>query len=184
MRRINDPAGAEWFVDVDWTGRRVGTRIERRLERHAARRDNRATKGSPSRHRRRDLWGDTLDPDAVSAFFEFGVAAWVVVSVITAIVAIAVLGPWVLVVFIDLLELLVFPLIAGVVAGWRVARRHSFTIVAARYEFPIAVWKVVGFRSARRIERAIAEAIKVGGNVEDLFPEYREVTPPSVDAAR
>lgn len=166
MRRVTDLEGVDWYVDVDWTGRRAGGRVERRLER---RRQRRADPAPPAGSRRRRRWWDNLDfPDVF--LDEFGL--WLLLTLV-AVVVVVLVGPWVLVLAIDLIEFVLFPLLAAGIVGWRVARKHAFTVVAARWDAPIAVWKVTGWREARRVERAIAEAIKVGGDPGLLFEARR-----------
>ena len=162
---MTDPAGVDWYVDVDWTGRRAGGRVERRL---ARRREHRAERSRTAPNRRRDRWWDHDFPDIFGD--EFGL--WLLVVVVAVVVAVL-LGPWALVLAIDLIEFLLFPLFAAVIVGWRVAHKHAFTVVAARWDMPLAVWKVTGWREARRVERAIAEAIEVGGDPGLLFEARR-----------
>lgn len=166
VRRVTDPAGVDWYVDVDWTGRRAGGRVERRL---ARRREHRAEQSRTAPGRRRARWWDRLDFPYIFGD-EFGL--WLLVVVVAVVVAVL-LGPWALVLAIDLIEILLFPLFAAVIVGWRVARKHAFTVVAARWDMPLAVWKVTGWREARRVERAIAEAIEVGGDPGLLFEARR-----------
>lgn len=162
MRRVTNPLGVDWYVDVDWTGVRAGRRVERRLERRRARRVDCAEPDPP---RRRSGWWEHLDfpelfPD------EFGLA-------VVAIVVVVLVRPWAFVLASDLIELMLFPLIAAGIVGWRVARNHAFTVVAARWDAPIAAWKVTGWREARHVERAIAEAIKVDADPGLLFEARR-----------
>ncbi len=173
MRRIEDPLGMEWSVDVVWTNRYLGSRIERRLDGRNARRGD----------RNRDLsWID----DGVETLGVIGEMGTLGIMVVVAVLSVALTfawGPFLFVLVLDVVELLLFPLIAAGIIAWRVGRRHAFPVVAARRGDAIARWRVVGVREARRVEQAIAEAIKVGGDVELLFIEYREPSPPPAQAA-
>ena len=94
------------------------------------------------------------------------------VVVVVAVIAAVIAFPWLLVLFLDLAELLVFPLLALGIIGWRVARRRPFTITAERGNEVVAEWNVIGAREARRVERAVDDAIVAGGEPGGLFPEY------------
>ncbi len=173
MRRIDDPFGDRWTVDVEWTSRYLGSRIERRLRRRS-RRDI----------RKRD-WSSVFDGlDFLGGIGELGTAGIVVAIAILAVGATWAFGPVLLVLALDLIELLLFPMIAAGVIAWRLRRRHAFSIVAIRQGHRIAQWCVVGVRETRRIEKAIAEAIRSGGDADTLSSEYRAPSPPPVDGAR
>jgi hypothetical protein len=167
MRRVTDPTGAAWTVDVSWTDVRFGTQFKRKREARAERRRARAqakARGEPVKSR--GSWLDGLD---VVPFDLEGVVA---VAVVVAVVILAVLlFPWLAVLLLDAAELLAFPLIAIVIIGWRASRRRPFTITAEREHEQVAEWRVVGVRVARRVERALADAIVAGGTVTELFPE-------------
>jgi hypothetical protein len=157
-----------WSVDVSWTDIRFLTQITRLQNRRAkARREREQAKVEGKTERRGGSWIDALSA-APSDFGDVLVLGVVVLVVILLVLAF----PWLLVLFLDIAELLVFPLIAIVVIGWRVARRRPFPITAMRDHEPVARWRVVGVRDARRVERAIADAIVAGGDPVVLFPEY------------
>jgi hypothetical protein len=168
MRRVTDPTGAAWTVDVSWTDVRFGTQFKRKRAARAERRRDRAHKkalGEPVESR--GSWFDGLDvfPD------DFGSVVAVIVVVVVVILAVL-LFPWLTVLLLDAAELIAFPLIAIVIIGWRASRRRPFTITAEREHEPVAEWRVVGVRVARRVERALADAIVAGGAATELFPEY------------
>lgn len=168
MRRVTDPSGTKWRVDVAWTGIYLGSRFSRyRRDRARRRRD------LPRRDRRsgHDAFSALDVGDLVASILDSLGGIALVVGVIVAIVALVFVFPWILVLFLDLAEILVFPIAAVAIIVWRVARHRPFVITADHGVEPILTWEVVGWREARRIERAIADAVVAGGDPEHLFPE-------------
>jgi hypothetical protein len=167
MRRVADPHGLMWSVDVSWTDVQFGTRFRRKRAERAKEWRGRAD----AKAHGRDLggsWFDYVDIAAVDS-----ISAIVAGVVFTALVVIAVaIFPWLLVLFLDLALILVFPLLALGIIGWRVTRRRPFTITADWEGERVAEWRVVGLREARRVERAVADAIVAGGDPVELFREY------------
>jgi hypothetical protein len=175
MRRVLDPSGVGWSVDVAWTDVRLGANLERRRE---ARERKRRARSKPDSEGAAETAGDRdASPwiDVFTSFIPDELGAIVAVVAVGILVVLAVLAfPWLLVLLLDFAELLAFPLLALVIVGWRVMRRRPFTITAARGRRLQASWWVVGWREARRVERAVADAIVAGGEAVDLFPEYAE----------
>jgi hypothetical protein len=172
VRRVTDPAGVRWSVDVSWTDIRFGSRFYKlraaRDRRRRARAEGRAADG-------RTRWYDWID-------VPFDVDSFIALAVIIIVIALAILFfPWLFVLFLDLAELLIFPLLAVVIIAWRAARRRPFTITAERSDrrddLTAPEWRVVGVRDARRVERAVADAIVAGGDPDALFPEYAHPFP-------
>ncbi len=167
MHRVADPNGVAWNVDVSWTDIRFGTKYKRKREERArARRERAENRPQDGDEKNRGWWLDGLDafPDDTWSF-----VAVVGVIVVTFVAVLA--FPWLLVPFIDLAELLLFPLIAIGIIAWRVMRRRPFTITADRGEDRVAEWNVVGLREARRVERAVAQAVVAGGDPAGPFPD-------------
>jgi hypothetical protein len=168
MRRVTDPHGVAWNVDVSWTDIHVGEQYKRkRAERARARRERAEARTREDERPSRWWW--------LEGFFGSPDPAWGFVAVVVIIVAtfVAVFAfPWLLVLFLDFAELLAFPFLAAVIVGWRVTRRRPFTITAEHGGELVAEWSVVGWREARRVERAVADAIVAGGEPLELFPDY------------
>jgi hypothetical protein len=169
MRRVADPNGGTWSVDVSWTDLQFWSMLTRKRRQRAQKRNSDAP-ASP--HESEETGGpDVLDvagqllPDDFPGIFA-------VIAVVVVVIVAVIAFPWLLVLFLDLAELLVFPLLALGIIGWRVARRRPFTITAERGNEVVAEWNVIGAREARRVERAVADAIVAGGEPAELFPEY------------
>lgn len=114
-------------------------------------------------------WFDWIDPfGGIDDFPGFLVLLVVVAVLVAAVIAF----PWLPALAFDLVDLLVFPVLAVVIVSWRVTRRYRFAIAAARDGVDVASWHVTGVRAARRIERAVADAICAGGDPAILFPEH------------
>jgi hypothetical protein len=173
VRRVADPNGVAWSVDVSWTDIRFGSRFyrlrARRDERRRARAEGKA--GSDG-----GAWFETI-AELVGSLDNL---VLVVVAVVAALFAIL-FFPWLLAFFLDFVLILIFPLLAIAVIAWRAARRRPFTITAERSDrrddLTAPEWRVVGVREARRLERAVADAIVAGGDPDVLFPEYVEPFP-------
>jgi hypothetical protein len=169
MRRVADPNGVAWNVDVSWTDVRFGTQYKRKREARArARRERVEAKARGEEPAPRGSWLDYVPLPDVD--LDGGIVFAVIVIVVAVIAVLA--FPWLLVLFLDLAEILVFPLIAIVIISWRVLRKRPFTITADRGEERVAEWNVVGWREARRVERAVADAVVAGGDPVGLFPDY------------
>jgi hypothetical protein len=168
MRRVVGPDGVAWNVDVSWTDLRLGGNFRERRRRRANERRDRAVSPAHGRDGKdRGWWLGALEafPDDTWSF-----VAVVAVIVVTVVAVFA--FPWLLVLFLDFAELLAFPLLALIIVGWRVTRRRPFTITAERGGELVAEWRVVGLREARRVERAVADAVVAGGEPPELFPDY------------
>ena len=166
---MSSPDGRAWEVDVHWTGRQLRGR---RLERARAHVNRKRQARTVARAKRKDgdkaRWFDFLD--VVDLDFD----GLVVVSILVVFVAALVFGaPIMSFLALDLLEVLFFPMIALVLLTWRAARGSAFALTAACEGVNIQRWQVKGVRTARAMERAIADALVAGGQAETLFHEDR-----------
>jgi hypothetical protein len=169
MRRVAGPNGVAWNVDVSWTDIRFGTKYKRKRDARArAQRESDEARARGDEPAPRGSWLEYVDFPEVDS-----VAGIVAGIIVVALVVVAVLAfPWLLVLLLDLVELLLFPLIAIGIIAWRVLRKRPFTITADRWEERVAEWNVIGLREARRVERAVADAVVAGGDPVELFPEF------------
>ena len=165
MRRVTDPSGVAWVVDVEWTGRRQGF-----WQRYRAR-----------KRRKRKGLGDQLDDlgdgpahlfDVFDVFDDGLAVIGALLALIAFVVAAIVFGPWIFVLLLDLLEILIFPILAGLIIAWRVLRKRPFALRAERMGVEVARWNVVGVLAARELEHSIAESVVAGGDVTTLYPEH------------
>lgn len=171
MRRVHDPNGVSWSVDVDWTGRRFGHHLGRTRAWASERRARRKGSSPSTGDNLSALWelsGCIPDELGVIGFVVFAIVAIVLLVLLTVFV-----GPWMIALLLEAGELLIFPIVAIGVISWRAWRKRPFAIQAQRDGLEVATWHVVGVRQARRTEKALADAVAAGGDASILFPELR-----------
>ena len=150
--QVRDPSGGEWDVGLRWIGRHLTeapAKVRRRSARARAwqRKNLRATDG--------------LDIADAGVDAEAAIGCLVVIAAFVALFLLLLVGPWIGILALGLVEVVVVAVLAVAVFTWRVVARRPW----ATGPGVVVGWRVVGYRRARQVERDAAAAIARGGDL-------------------
>lgn len=148
---VRDPSGRQWRVSVRmlpwgvrWRG--PGTR--------------KASSGHPDEPQRKPRWYDALDIPDVFGGLDDGFGGFVALVFVLVAIVVAIL--FVLPLFIFLIELLIVALLVVGAILLRVVFRQPWLVDAVADDGTHMTWKVVGYRTSRRVVGEIGSLISKG----------------------
>jgi hypothetical protein len=166
--RVRDPAGAEWQVGLHWIGRHLVEAPER-----VRRRGSRAW----AWQRRTLKGGDALNGlgDGLGGLdAEAAIGCLVVIGLLVALLLLLLIGPWLGLLVLGVVELLVLAVLATLAFTWRVVARRPWRVRASGPGGVVVGWRVVGWRRSREVVRDAADAIRRGGDLVYVHTELLE----------
>jgi hypothetical protein len=166
--QVQDPGGGEWDVGVRWIGRHL---VEAPAK--ARRRSARAW----AWQRKTLKGGDLLEGagDGLGGLdAEAAVGCLVVLALVVALFLLLLIGPWLGLLVLGLVEVLVVAVLATLIFMWRILLRRPWRVRATGPGGVTVGWRVVGWRRSREVVRDAADAIARGGDLVYVHTDLLE----------
>jgi hypothetical protein len=164
--QVRDPAGGEWDVGRQWIGRHL-SEAPRRVRRRGSKAwawQRRTLKGS----------GDGLGDGLGGMDAEAAIGCLVVLALLAALLVLFLVGPWLGVLVLGLVEVLVVAVLATLVFMWRILLRRPWRVSASGPGGVVVGWRVVGWQRSRQVVRDAADAITRGGDLVYVHTDLLE----------
>jgi hypothetical protein len=168
---VRDPAGGEWDVGRHWIGRHL---VE--APRRARRRSSRALAWQRRRLKGGGEGLDVLD-GAAGLDAEAAIGCLVVLALIAALFVLLLIGPWLGLVVLGLVEVIVVAVLATAIFMWRILLRRPWQVRANGPGGVVVGWRVVGWRRSGEVVRDAADAVTRGGDLVFVHTELLERPP-------